>query len=81
MKREGYTVTSYDMSEVVDGLAGGFMATKTDEGEVEQLVALLFDSKKDAKDYYNDLSDKSNVIQEGKWVYWGTEDAVEDFED
>ena len=80
MKKEGYTVISYTDVEA-EGLIGGFNATKMDGLDLDNITALLFDSIKEAKAYYKDLADTSNVIQEGKWVYWGTEDAIEDFED
>ena len=80
MKKEGYTVISYTDAEA-EGLIGGFNATKVDGLDLDNITALLFDSTKAAKAYYQDLNDKSNIIQEGKWVYWGTEDAIEDFTD
>ena len=80
MKKEGYTVIAYT-DEEAEGLVGGFNATKMDEWELDNLTALLFESRKEAKDFYNDMNNKGNAIQEGKWVYWGTEDAIEDFED
>ena len=78
MKREGYTVIAYE-GDTADGLVGGFVATKNgDFIEIDTLTALLFDDKDSAKDFYENL-DKG--IQKGKWVYYGTEDAMEDFED
>ena len=81
MKKEGYTVMEYTNDEA-EGLVGGFNATKVgDLLSVDNLTALLFESTKDAKEFYNSLPNKGSAIQEGKWVYWGTEDAIEDFED
>ena len=81
MKKEGYVVLAYEDQEA-EGLVGGFNATKT-EGilDIENITALLFESSKDAKKFVEELNDTSKIIQDGKWVYWGTEDAIEDFED
>lgn len=81
MKAEGYTVIAYTDDEA-EGLVGAFSATKM-EGllNVDNITALLFDSSKSAKAYYDGLKNKSNATQDGKWVYWGTEDAIEDFTD
>jgi len=80
MKKEGYTVIAYTDDEA-EGLIGGFNATKSENFSVDNLTALLFESSKEAKAFYKDMKNKSQAIQEGKWVYWGTEDAIEDFED
>ena len=81
MKKEGYTVIAYTDDEEAEGLVGGFNATKM-EGilDIDNLTALYFSSIKEAKAYYEDLN-QTNAIQDGKWVYWGTEDAIEDFID
>ena len=81
MKKEGYTVIAYSDDEA-EGLIGGFNATKA-EGllDIDNITALLFESTKAAKDFYNEMDNKGSAIQDGKWVYWGTEDAIEDFED
>ena len=81
MKKEGYLVLAYEDQEA-EGLVGGFNATKT-EGilDIENITALLFESSKDAKKFVEELNDTSKIIQDGKWVYWGTEDAIEDFTD
>ena len=81
MKEEGYTVIAYT-DEEAEGLVGGFNATKA-EGllNIDNLTALLFSSSKEAKNYYENLDNKGSALQDGKWVYWGTEDAIEDFED
>ena len=87
MEKEGYVVISIgDDNKDAEGVIGGFNATKA-EGllDVDTLFALLFDSKANAEAYYEDakatLKDKGTVKHKGKWVYVGTEDAVEDFED
>ena len=75
MKEEGYIVVDYSVDS--DGCVGGLLATRN---IVDSLHALLFDSIKSAKNYYEDLSDKSSAIQKGRWVYWGTEEALDDFD-
>ena len=81
MKEEGYTVITYTDDEA-EGLVGAFTATKM-EGllNVDNVTALLFESSKAAKNYYEGLDNKGSALQDGKWVYWGTEDAIEDFTD
>ena len=81
MKKEGYTVIAYT-DEEAEGLVGAFTATKM-EGilNVDNVTALLFESSKAAKEFYKDMENKGSAIQDGKWIYWGTEDAIEDFED
>ena len=81
MKSEGYTVIAYTDKDA-EGLIGGFNATKA-EGlfDVDNLTALLFESEKAAKEFYKDMENKGSAIQDGKWIYWGTEDAIEDFKD
>ena len=81
MKKEGYTVLAYT-DDKAEGLVGAFTATKM-EGllNVDNVTALLFDSKDAAKEYYENYGNKANAIQDGKWVYWGTEDGIEDFTD
>ena len=81
MKKEGYTVIAYT-DEEAEGLVGAFTATKM-EGilNVDNVTALLFESSKAAKEYYEGLDNKGSALQDGKWVYWGTEDGIEDFTD
>lgn len=80
MKKEGYTVIAYEDKEA-EGLVGGFNATKFEGFSADNITALLFESSSDAKDFVAELGDNSKAVQDGKWVYWGTEDAIEDFTD
>ena len=58
------------------------LTTGVDGGMIS---AVLFDSKSAAKDYYEKVKDEEAededqiVKQDGKWVYAGTESAIEDF--
>ena len=79
MKLEGYTVIK--TVEEAEGLVGGFSAEKPDDGQIEKLIALLFDSRSNAKKYYDSAVEGSNLILDGKWVYSGTEDGIDDFID
>lgn len=92
MEEAGYKVEVSDeaTAELVAGeeAVGMIMATKGDFSlsagvEVDMLSAVLFESSSAAKDYYEehkDEADEDQVIkQDGKWVYAGTEDAVEAF--
>jgi hypothetical protein len=55
----------------------------TGGADFDMLTAVLFESSSAAKDYYEkhkDEAEEDQVIkQSGKWVYAGTEDAVEAF--
>lgn len=79
MKLEGYTVIK--TVEEAEGFVGGFSAEKPDDGRIEKLIALLFDSRSSAKKYYESAVEGSNLILDGKWVYSGTEDGIDDFTD
>ena len=81
MKQEGYAVLGVQDYEGEEGLVGGFTATKVEWGDADNLTALLFSTQKEARSFYNNMEDNSRAFQDGKWVYWGTEDAVEDFKD
>lgn len=92
MKEAGYKVTVMDgdKAKLIAGddavgviIAGDveFSFTNTD---AEFFTAVLFETRDDAKDYYEDIKDEEAdedqvVKQDGKWVYVGTEDAIEDF--
>ena len=81
MREDGYLVIAYTNNDAED-LEGGFTATKNaDRLSVDTITALLFDSTKAAKKFMSDYGDDFNAIRDGKWVYWGTEDAIEDFKD
>ena len=77
MKEEGYLVVAYTDKNAED-LEGGFTATKLSG---DAITALLFDSTKAAKKFMKDYGDSLNAIRDGKWVYWGTEEAIDDFKD
>lgn len=78
MEKAGYTVLAYS-NEEAEGMVGGFTAKKGLIGG-ETLTAMLFDSKDSATDFYGTFSQgvKSAVL-DGKWVYFGSEAAVEAF--
>ena len=81
MQKEGYGVIAYEDKEA-EGLIGGFVATKNDgEGlfdiEIEMITAMLFETKDAATDFYS-AANQAGAVLDGKWVYWGTEDAIED---
>ena len=79
MKEAGYTVVSYE-KEDEEGLVGGISATKVSLADGSgHITALLFDSSKSAKAYYEKYGDNENIGHAGKWVYWGTENAIEVF--
>ena len=92
MAKEGYTVLSIDEDVLdaldIDGAVGGINATKRDGLSIDSLIAVRFASVKDAKaaiaDWdalMNRFGAKGTAIRDGKWVYSGSEDGIEDFTD
>ena len=85
MEEAGYTVVAIDKSETeAEGLVGGFVASKISltDGDLG-MTALLFDSSKSAKTYYEKWvkeDNKKEIFQKGKWVYAGTETSIAVFE-
>ena len=82
MQKAGYLVVSSEDKEA-EGLVGGFVATKNDgEGlfdiEIEMITAFFFETTDAASDFYS-VAGQAGAVLDGKWVYWGTEDAIEDF--
>lgn len=82
MQKEGYMVLAYEDTDA-EGCVGGFVATKNDgEGlfdiEIEMITAVLFETSDAASDFYS-VANQAGAVLDGKWVYWGTEDAIEDF--
>lgn len=80
MEKAGYIVISYSDAEA-EGLVGGISATKTGlTSGINTIVALCFDSSSSAKEYYDEnVAEDSDIQKSGKWVFWGTEAAIEAF--
>ena len=87
MANEGYNVTAIgSMAKLVfDGVEGGIYAVDNDG---DMVIAVRFESVDDAKDAYNDwesllskLGQSGTALRDGKWVYSGMGDGVEDFAD
>ena len=79
MQEAGYTVVAYE-KEDAEGLVGGFVATAGLSGLLggNTMTALLFETKDAASDFYSTVSEAGAVL-DGKWVYWGSEEAVDAF--
>ena len=79
MEDAGYTVVAYDKGKDAEGFVGAFSATKVDlkDGGSGTITAWLFDSKESAEKYQKAIGD--TAVQDGKWVYVGTEAAVDAF--
>ena len=83
MEEAGYTVIDYDKGKDAEGFVGGLLATKILKGE--GLIAMLFDSNADAKEFFESMTDSDKdsdygaFQQSGKWVFAGTEDAIDAF--
>ena len=72
MDEAGYLVVGYQNKEA-EGLVGGIVASKL----IENMTAALFDTKENAKKFAELIGEKA--VQNGKWVYFGSEGAIEDF--
>ena len=79
MQEAGYTVVAYEDKDA-EGMVGGFVATAGLSGLLggDVMTAVLFDSKDAATDFYSTLAETGAVL-DGKWVYWGSEKAIEEF--
>ena len=79
MQEAGYKVVAYENKEA-EGMVGGFVATAGLSGLLSgnTMTAVLFDSKDAATDFYSALSETGAVL-DGKWVYWGSEEAIKEF--
>lgn len=83
MEEAGYVVSAYQQAENAEGYVGAFMAVKVGSiTEINGMVAILFETANDANKFANTWSgaeySEDNFI-EGKWVYCGTEQALEVF--
>ncbi len=79
MQKAGYTVVAYENKEA-EGLVGGFVATEGLGGLLggNGMTALLFETKDAASDFYS-AANQAGAVLDGKWVYWGSEEAVDAF--
>ena len=84
MEKAGYSTSSYTDKDAED-CDGSFAAIKS-LIPLNGLYALHFKTTKAAKAYYDDVvgdskkdAEKDNFKQEGKWVYWGSDEAVKAF--
>ena len=79
MQKAGYTVVAYEDKET-EGLVGGFVATAGLSGLLggNTMTALLFETTDAASDFYS-VVNQAGAVLDGKWVYWGSEEAVDAF--
>lgn len=75
MEEAGYSVSAYTKDEDAEGFVGGFIASK---GLTDTMTAMLFDSKKNAEQFVEDAL-LNIYTQDGKWVYTGSDSAIEAF--
>ena len=86
MKDAGYTVVGSTYDKTDDGAVGSFVATNvslSNLGNSNAITATLYSSSKEAKTAYDKLKSedtKENLKQKGKWVYFGSADAINAFE-
>jgi hypothetical protein len=83
MAKEGYTLQDMPAPLGADNCVGGILAS---EGllDEDKITAYLFETADDAKAFLSSNAIKlafpiGTPIQDGKWVYAGSEDAIEDF--
>ena len=88
MEKAGYTIVGYTDGEDAEGYVDGFVASNVESvNEIDGMMALLFESKSDAKEYFNSITENENKsmfgewVLDGKWVYTGSEAAVKAFLD
>lgn len=75
MDLKGYNVRVTEINE--NGCVGEIRCASSDKGIV---TAWLFESTDAASDYYARISHGyRNAVLDGKWVYTGTEEAMDDF--
>ena len=77
MQEAGYKVVAYSKDDA-EGMVGGFVASKGLTDITNTMTAILFDSKDAASDFYSTISETGAVL-DGKWVYWGAEEAIKEF--
>ena len=64
------------MMQDIEGLESAFTAVK----DGEMFIALYFESFSAAKKFYDDNEGINEYTEvEGRWVFWGTDEAKEDF--
>ena len=77
VQEAGDKVVAY--SNDAEGKVGGFVATKGITDLSNTMTAILFETKDDATDFYSTVSELDGAKLDGKWVYWGAEEAIEEF--
>lgn len=70
----------------IDGVESVVTATKKVDDNIEVVTAVLFAESSQAKEYKDKVAEyakkngeESDVKQAGKWLYYGTEQAMKDF--
>lgn len=70
----------------IDGIESVVIGSKKVDDKLETVTAILFAEKAQAKDaiealeaYANKQGEESEVKQAGKWLYYGTEQGMKDF--
>ena len=83
MEKAGYECASSSFS-AYEGCDGSFMASRGGAFSSDKLYALHFESNKKAKEAYNEMKDEDakvdNLKCKGKWVYYGSDEAIKAFE-
>lgn len=87
MQDAGYTVVGSAYDKKTDsGAVGSFVATKvslSNIGSSNAITATIYSSSKEAKAAYDKLKSEDNtenLKQKGKWVYFGSSEAIKAFE-
>ena len=79
MESAGYVVMAYENDDNIEGFVGGFIAMNISAGE--SMIAILFESKSDAEKFaeLNAKTEYGEAKVEGKWLFAGSEGAIEAF--
>ena len=78
MQEAGYKVVAYSKDDA-EGCVGGFIASKGLSDLSNTMTAVLFETKDDAREFYSSVSEFDVAKLDGKWVYWGAEEAIKEF--
>ena len=88
LEKAGYTVMDYEVEANAEDVVGAILASNFEKvNEIDGMIAILFENKSAAEKYYERLTENNEPSMvgewklDGKWVYAGTENALDAFFD